>query len=82
MPVSSVPNHGTVKETPTRAYRSTPAAKQIKTEIRIAANCVAKVLYCIFFQHFKDGFAVLDKCLDRDGKHKDQNNCLHMYTSV
>ena len=48
MPVSSVPNHGTVKETPTRAYRLTPAAKQIKTEIRIAAYCVAKVLYCFF----------------------------------
>lgn len=55
MPVSSVPNHGTVKETPTRAYRSTPAAKQIKTEIRIAANCVAKVLYC-FFPTFQGWF--------------------------
>ena len=46
--MSSIPNHGTVKETPTRVYRSTPAVKQIKTESRIAVSCVAKVLYCFF----------------------------------
>ena len=48
MPVSSVPNHGTVKETPTRVYRSTPAVKQIKTESRIADSCVANVKYSFF----------------------------------
>ena len=41
-------NQGSVKETPTRVYRSIPAVKQIKTESRIAASCVAKVLYCFF----------------------------------